>query len=229
MRNLYHKIRFYIKSFSFPKTLLVGNTSNKLLVHNWPTLMDISNGSTIIKNGKMFYEPKEYEQFVKIAKDKKVFFDIGAHIGWYCLVANGLGVEISYAFEIVDSFADVAEKNFRLNNIKGGVFRTALGIPGTKIRFKQSIYLGEKVAVSLDDFCKTNNVFPDVIKMDIEGFEMNALKSMHNVLSKRPALDISIHSAYLKERGQSEEDILSLLKGYGYEIIWENGGTYFME
>ena len=151
MINLYHKIRFLIKSFTFPKTLLVGNTSNKLLVHNWPTSMDIFNGSTIIRNEKMFYEPEEYEQFVKIAKDKKVFFDVGAHIGWYCLVANGIGVEKSYAFEIVDSFADIAEKNFKLNNIKGGgVFHMAVGVPGVKYKFKQSIYSGNKIAVSLD-------------------------------------------------------------------------------
>ncbi|MEK7149439.1 MAG: FkbM family methyltransferase [Patescibacteria group bacterium] len=229
MRNLYHKFRLFIKSFTFPKTLLVGDTSNKILIHNWPTSMDIFNGSTIVKDEKMFYEPNEYGQFIKIAKNKKVFFDIRAHIGWYCLVANGLGVENSYAFEIVDSFADIAEKNFKLNNIKGGVFRVALGVPGTKTDFKQSIYLGSKIAVSLDEFCKTHNIFPDIIKMDIEGFELDALKAMNNVLSKRPALDISIHSAYLEQRGQSEKEVLELLLKYGYEIIWAGGGTYFMK
>ena len=229
MRNLYHKVRFFIKSFAFPKTLLVGNTSNKLLVHNWPTSMDIFNGSTIIKDGKIFYEPKEYGQFVEIAKGKKVFFDLGAHIGWYCLVADGLGVERCYAFEIVDSFADVAEKNFELNKVKGGVFRVALGAPGINQKFKQSIYEGSGQAISLDDFCEEHNVFPDIVKMDIEGFELDTLKTMNNILLKRPALDISIHHAFLEERGQSKEEVLSLLGGYGYEIIWEEGDTYFMK
>ena len=229
MRNLYHKVKFFIKSFTLPQTLLVGNTPNKLLVHNWPTSMDIFNGSTIIKDGKIFYEPKEYGQFVEIAKGKKVFFDLGAHIGWYCLVADGLGVERCYAFEIVDSFADVAEKNFELNKVKGGVFRVALGAPGINQKFKQSIYEGSGQAISLDDFCEEHNVFPDIVKMDIEGFELDALKAMHNILLKRPALDISIHHAFLEERGQSKEEVLSLLGGYGYEIIWEEGDTYFMK
>lgn len=228
IKNLYHKIRFIFKSFLLPKTLLVGNTSNKLLIHNWPTSMDIFNGSTIISNGRMFYEPNDYEKFINIAKNKKVFFDIGAHIGWYCLVADGLGVENSYAFEIVNSFAKVCEKNFKLNNIKGGVFRVALGAPNTEIDFKQSIYSGSKTAISLDEFCETHNIFPDIIKMDIEGFELDALKSMNNVLSKRPALDISIHSTYLKERGQSADEALKLLDNYGYKIIWSGGDTYFM-
>lgn len=228
MRNLYHKIRFLLKSFTFPKTFLVGNTPNKLLVHNWQTSMDIFNGSTVIKDGKMFYEPIEYEHFVKLAKDKKCLFDIGAHIGWYCLLANGLGVEKCYAFEIVDSFASVTEKNFKLNNIKGGVFRVALGIPGTKINFKQSIYFGNGIAISLDEFCEKNKVFPDIIKMDIEGAELDALRTMDKILSRRPALDISIHPAYLKDRGQNEEDVLDLLNKYGYKIVWALGDTYFM-
>ncbi|MEW6408118.1 MAG: FkbM family methyltransferase [Patescibacteria group bacterium] len=229
MRSLYHKFRFLIKSFGFPKTFLVGDTSNKILIHNWPTSMDIFNGSTIIKDEKMFYEPEEYEYFVKIAKGKKIFFDLGAHIGWYCLVANGLGVEKSYAFEIVDSFADIAEKNFRLNNIKGGVFRVALGIPGEIYNFKQSIYSGTKKTVSLDEFCEAHKVFPDIIKMDIEGSELDVLRSMHNILSRRPALDISVHPAFLKEKGQSDDEVFVLLKKYGYEIIWAKNDTYFME
>ena len=191
--------------------------------------MDIFNGSTIIKNGRMFYEPEEYEQFVKIAKDKKCLFDIGAHIGWYCLLAGGLGAERCYAFEIVDSFAGVAEKNFKLNNIKGGVFRVAMGIPGENYKFKQSIYSGNKKAVSLDEFCEANKVFPDIIKMDIEGAELDTLRAMHNVLSRRPALDISVHSAFLKERGQSDKEVFDLLKKYGYEIIWAKNDTYFMK
>ncbi len=81
----------------------------------------------------------------------------------------------------------------------------------------------------MDDFCKTHNVFPDIIKMDIEGSELDALKNMYNILSTRPALDISVHSAYLEERGQSKEEVLSLLKGYGYEIVYEENDTYFMK
>lgn len=228
MRNLYHKIKFTIKSFLFSKTLLVGDTLNKLLVHNWPTAMDIFNGSTIVDNGKMFYEPNEYGHFKNMVEGKKVFFDLGAHIGWYCLLANGLGVESSYAFEIVDSFANIAEKNFKLNNIKGSVFRIALGIPGTKIDFKQSIYSGSNIAISLDEFCETHNIFPDIIKMDIEGAELDSLRFMDKILSKHPTIDISIHPAYLKERGQSEEEVLVLLKKYGYKIIWSGNNTYFM-
>lgn len=108
--NLYHKIKFFVKSLKFPKTLLVGNTQNRILAHNWVTSMDIFNGSTLVNKGRIFYEPNEYKQFIEIIRGKKVFFDMGAHIGWYCLVANGLGIEKSYAFEIINSFVEIAKK-----------------------------------------------------------------------------------------------------------------------
>ncbi len=228
IKNLYHKIRFIFKSFLLPKTLLVGNTLNKLLVHNWPTAMDIFNGSTIVKNGRMFYEPKEYNEFEKLAIGKKVFFDIGSHIGWYCLIANGIGIDNCYAFDIVNSFVNLTKKNFKLNNIKNNVFRVAFGVPGNKVSFKQSIFSGNEIAISLDDFCEINNIWPDIIKIDIEGAELDILMTMNKVLSKHPAIDISIHPAYLNERGQKEEDVLQIFEKYEYKIKLSFNNTYFL-
>ncbi len=64
--------------------------------------------------------------------------------------------------------------------------------------------------------------------MDIEGYELDALRNAHEILLRKPALDISIHSSFLLSRGQSTEDVLTLLGGYGYRIIWSGGDTYFM-
>lgn len=177
----------------------------------------------------MFYEPDDYERFKQMVVGKKVFFDIGAHIGWYCLLANGLGLESSYAFEIVDYFSEITKKNFKLNNIKGGVFRVALGIPGTKINFEQSIFSGSDTAISLDAFCETHDVWPDVMKVDIEGAELDALRAMPKVLAQHPTIHISVHSSFLKERNQSDKEVLELLYKYGYKVIHSNEDTYFLE
>ena len=229
LRRYYHKIRFTIQSLMYPKTLFVGDTTNKILTHNWPTAMSILNGSTIIRDKKMFYEPNEYKLYKQMMVGKKVFFDIGAHIGWYCLVANGLGVESSYAFEIVEYFAKIIKRNFKLNGVGGEVFRVALGIPGTKVDFKQSFFSGNNTAISLDDFCETHNVWPDVIKIDIEGAELDALRAMSKVLARHPAIHISIHSGFLKKRNQDDKEVLELLHAYGYRVVYSNEDTYFLE
>ena len=48
--------------------------------------------------------------------------------------------------------------------------------------------------IKLDDFCEENNVYPDLIKMDIEGAEMEALKgAIHAIKKSRSQLAISIY------------------------------------
>lgn len=47
---------------------------------------------------------------------------------------------------------------------------------------------------TIDDFCKSNGILPDFIKMDIEGSELDALKGAKNILiKKRPKLAICLY------------------------------------
>lgn len=47
---------------------------------------------------------------------------------------------------------------------------------------------------TIDKFCTERNVFPDFIKMDIEGAELSALKGGMEIIKKyRPQLAISIY------------------------------------
>ncbi len=57
--------------------------------------------------------------------------------------------------------------------------------------------------IKIDDFCKEQNVYPDFIKMDIEGAELSALKGGIEVIKKvRPQLAISIY--------HSENDLVNI-------------------
>ena len=176
----------------------------------------------------MFYEPTERPYFERIAKDKRVFFDLGAFVGYYSIMAHGLGVGTCYAFEIVDLFANIAAKNFALNNIPGKVIKMALGKPGEEVKFEYSIFSGQGMAESLDDFSESNNVWPDILKIDIEGAELDTLRAMPKILKRHPALDISIHTAFLEKRGQSKEEVLELLRSYGYTTTFSYEDTYFL-
>ncbi len=83
--------------------------------------------------------------------------------------------------------------------------------------------------LSLDEFAKEHGIYPDIMKMDIEGFELDALRNAHEILMRKPAINISVHPAFLEARGQSSKEVLDLLANYGYRIIWRSAETYFMK
>ena len=61
---------------------------------------------------------------------------------------------------------------------------------------------------------------PQVIKIDVEGFELEVLKGATELLfTARPTLIMEIHPYQLSLSGGSEEALFHFLKGHGYE--WE--------
>ena len=38
--------------------------------------------------------------------------------------------------------------------------------------------------ITLDEFCEENNILPDVVKMDVEGAELLALRGMYKIIKK---------------------------------------------
>jgi len=60
---------------------------------------------------------------------------------------------------------------------------------------------------------------PDVIKIDVEGFEYKVLQGAFQLLgSESPTLIVEIHPGQLKLSGDSDEQLLILLKKAGYSV-----------
>lgn len=157
---------------------------------------------TSIKNQYLDYINKE-----KI----KTIIDLGYHCGGnevaFCkLLPN---YEHIYAFEPqYEICRNVFYENF-LKNEKITLIKKAVCDKIGQIEFfistsashgSSSIFFNDKFkkiivdAVTLNDFCNENNVYPDFIKMDIEGAELLALKGGIETIKKvRPQLAISIY------------------------------------
>jgi hypothetical protein len=61
---------------------------------------------------------------------------------------------------------------------------------------------------------------PTLAKIDIEGFELEALKGADRLLSSgRPKLIIEIHPPQLAMSGGSEDEIFELLHGHRYSWL----------
>jgi len=73
---------------------------------------------------------------------------------------------------------------------------------------------------TLDDVVAENGMFRvDVIKIDIEGYEMHALRGSHNVLKKfKPRLFIEVGYTRMIKNGTSPNEVIELLNGLGYTV-----------
>ena len=74
-------------------------------------------------------------------------------------------------------------------------------------------------ATTLDTFSQDNRLVPRVIKIDVEGAEFLALRGSTRLLQHhRRIIIVEIHPYWLP-KGQSQEQILEFLRGYGYAVL----------
>jgi FkbM family methyltransferase len=60
---------------------------------------------------------------------------------------------------------------------------------------------------------------PDVVKIDVEGFEIGVLKGLESTLAKTHPTVIFEHALYrLKELGRPHDEVTNFLRGIGYEV-----------
>jgi FkbM family methyltransferase len=174
------------------------------------------------------------------------FFDVGAHCGWLSMKAArhvGRGGRV-IAFEPTPVLLDILNYQQRRNRLpqmtvigmavsdsdtghvpfyllNGGLsFRNSLTIGPQDLPFLGGV---EKTridvpALTLDTYCRTEGLTPDVIKIDVEGAEFLVLRGSSRILLEHhPVLIVSVHPYWLPP-SQSTEQILEFLAGHGYRV-----------
>ena len=72
--------------------------------------------------------------------------------------------------------------------------------------------------VSLDTFCSTQNLRPDIVKIDVEGNELSVLRGGARMFrSARPRVFLSVHPRQIGVLGGSVEELGRLITELGYE------------
>jgi len=218
-----------------PKHLYVADTDFVIPAWCWQVAIPCRIDTTQIlyegmmrDKGRIWYEPTEFPYFKELLIGRKIFFDVGANIGYYSYLAAAAGIQRIVAFEFMEEYASFTKEAFSKNQIPGQVINKGVGNPGEKTRYADHFACCGGKTLSLDDFARENNIYPDIMKMDIEGYELDALRNAKEILLRKPAIDISIHPSYLTDRGQSAQEVLDLLAEYGYRKIWGGSDTYIM-
>lgn len=126
--------------------------------------------------------------------------------------------------------AMVAKRNLEINGIaNAAVFCAAIGGTRQVARYYNESNVvvrpdikapdpNSTIMVTLDDVIHDNI---DVLKLDVEGCELDILEGSGRLISKIPRLAIEVHTDLLPPNGVSR--VLSTLKGRPLHVLWEDG------
>lgn len=161
--------------------------------------------------------------------------DCGAHHGLMAVLfgkwVGDTGKVIT--FEAIPSNAEVVQRNITLNGLQSVTVRNeAVG----KDKGMVSFTLDSNASVATFDTPKSIQVpvvnldaaldsAPKLIKIDVEGYELEVLKGASEVMKSHPALAIEIHCIMYEEPISKLKEVFSLLNLEAYDA-WIQTGYY---
>lgn len=177
-------------------------------------------------------------------KQTPIVFDIGANIGMHTLyiaklLSNATTKTYVYAFEPWSRSFNNLSANIRLNRFENvRIVPEALALSDkveqytiyspkqgkkwrdgfvTRVEHDLSSIRTEQMeATTLDIFCNLNQVYPNFIKIDVEGAEQQVIDGAYNTLkTHQPMLLVEVHRARI-----NVDLLVSTLQQHNYEISW---------
>lgn len=197
------------------------------------------------------YEKNYCAQWIRLAQSAKTIFDIGANVGLYSLLAARTNPSAQiHAFEPTAAVNEILRTNIALNGFNNitvnncgigsdsgeGLLRECRGMDytneGMNYIAKDNLHSQPTdravILVSLDDYCRSNGIDRiDLLKMDIEGGEYDALCGAKNLLEGKSVgcLFVEFMGWAAKRSNHSTADLKDLLLEAGYFLyrLGKNG------
>ena len=151
--------------------------------------------------GRYAHEPETFLLFWKLAKKSTRFFDVGANVGWYSLVAQAANPALSIvAFEPNPSINSICRNNMQLNGFSNIILEqyavadrettVDLYIPFDTIssasmnpHFRSATKTIKVPSKTIDGYLNERKMgFPDLVKIDTETTEPLVIEGMKRVL-----------------------------------------------
>ena len=192
------------------------------------------------------YENTIAPYMLELSKQSKVFFDIGAHVGFWStyIWASTKGnvrviafepnpvarewLALHFAFNQISSpskiepiaFSDIrTESQFSFSdNCSSGSLSSEVCKLNTRYYTRRVQNINVKVT-TIDHYVEEFDIIPDFIKIDCEGHELKILKGAYKTLFHyHPKLIIEVHPPQLILVGDSETALLGELQRLSYKV-----------
>ena len=183
---------------------------------------------------------------VEAARGASCVLDVGAHVGFVSLPLSGAVDPAGrvIAFEPATANARILRQHLEWNRCTNvEVVESLVGASSGEVEFHEmdeptgmnSVMVKKAHAryrtttrpqVTVDDVCAERNCHPELIKIDVEGAEIEVLGGATRVLAEdRPTLFLSVHPTQLELLGSSVAELVALLDHAGYAITEIDGSA----
>jgi len=180
------------------------------------------------------------ELFKQALRPRQVVCDIGSYIGYYALLAAqhvGSSGKV-FAFEPDPHNFAYLSLNVKTNHFENIVVTLQKAVSDKSGCFDFYIYEGDRSqsslfevqertvrkiqveTIALDDFL-AEPMAVDVVKIDIEGGEIRALRGMKRLLNRSPRLTMFVecNPKALQRAGSSAKELLQILEDNGFRVL----------
>jgi FkbM family methyltransferase len=170
-------------------------------------------------------------------------FDVGANIGQYTLLFSELvgreGKVVAFEpdpknFQVLRSnlerngIRNVVAEQLCVSDARGWVTLSAESLGSTlssMVRYRQARNQTESTtvgAISLDEYCEEKGVWPDGVKIDVEGAEGLVLRGMTHLIERcRPWVMLELHGEFLSK--DAVDEVWDFVHGRAKKVIYIGG------
>lgn len=176
--------------------------------------------------------------------------EIGAHHGFMTtLLAHRVGdAGRVVAIEPMAENVRIIKENVRLNDLANvEVVQAAVGDADGTVKLiertnsfvepqrrmslrrlvNEAVYEKREVdSIRVDTFCQARGLRPDLLKIDVEGYEVAVLRGAEETLAARPKLIVEVHPAQIASFGHHVSEIAQRIDAAAYGIQLLDGADH---
>jgi FkbM family methyltransferase len=242
-RTSWRSLQYFVRRYVLRQSLITANvepTGLRVRAYSRDFL-----GRHLFKRGVYERDLTEFVLRHLSLRDDAVILDIGANLGWYSMLLGKRCPRARiHAFEPEPRNLALLRENLQQNGIANvTVHPVAVAERSGTMQFfpyaeknmgRHSLVAQEGCTpidvrvVALDEFLPAVGVQPeqvDLVKIDVEGYELPALRGAQRLLRGRPVIVAEFAPKYMRRAGIDPESFLRLFRDAGFTAHQFSGGV----